>query len=1087
LGVNRRRCRAFRKRILREMTGARLQASLPWLGFALLGTCTALVGGVPAAEVAWAVVSVGAALLPSGWVSPSGWRRRAAEALILPAAFALVMVGDPTLRRMILPPLLLLPALAATAAATPRARARTRVLLLACLAVAARAACGLGLAGVRWWHVGAVLLGAAAVTWAVGRLAGGAAGTIAALLAGTLPLQSAPVWLPLAFLGAAAVAAIVPIRVRADSARVRGWQPGVLASALVVASLAPWGGIAVQRALPAAGWVSVAAPLAALAVTPFVPAALSGAVWLSTTAALGPLRPPPPDLPATELTAARPEAFLPTSSGGTYMLDLALANAAALPEDVPVATVLDAGSPLVLRAGVDAAEWAHERPDVRSVAAHPLPTRPVWRPTGLGRSAVWSVAGRTEAWLPAGVRPRLVRDPHLPPGVALIAAAAGTEQPTPPRNWPLPAWMLAGAVVVALLQLASRTWSHPTAWVPWAFLTAGSLLARLAVEPLRLLAERHAVDIALAAVLAAWVPAAAGWLRRRRAFVTAAALLVPLALATPHLTPPLYGDEPFHLMVLDSLARDHDLDLANNYDLEHHPYNRIYVTGTIFLHSPVLAMLLLPGYLAGGRGGALVLLALAGAAVVATVGRRARELGVSQPAIATLAFVLLLSYPLATFSSQIWVEVVGALAAAAALVVLARPQARRVLATCLAALVTAVKTRLALVLVPLAAVAWWPRRRARDVLIGGAALAAAMAAALAVEALFLGSPLGMRHLADLLPRNPRQPVITLGGLLFDPAGGLAFAAPLALVALAGLPLLWRRGGWGERALVIGGALTVAALLSSQEWYGGGSPPARYLVPLLPAFALAGVMLLTRAGRWRSLAWLLVPPSALVWWVLLTRPQFSVNPGDGGWWLADALARRFSADARHLLPSFLRPSPATVVVPVILLVSGATIVLLAARSPRLGRAIARDSVAASLLLASAFLLVLTQRSDRVVEIEDPQVERIGGRVEPPPGTFSRFLHPQGWKVGNGEGVVVPLNLPANARLRLDGWLEGPAQAGATLVLSWDGGVTHRLLVSSPEPGSIAVPDVPGAGRHRLRITLEAPHGGDAVLDRLVVQR
>jgi hypothetical protein len=288
------------------MTGARLQASLPWLGFALLGICMALAGGVPAAEVAWAVASVGAALLPSGWVSPSGWRRRAAEALILPAAFALVMVGDPTLRRMILPPLLLLPALAATAAATPRARARARLLLLACLAVAARAACGLGLAGVRWWHVGAVLLGAAAVTWAVGRLAGGAAGTIAALLAGTLPLQSAPLWLPLALLGAAAVAAIVPIRVRADSARVRGWQPGVLASALVVASLAPWGGIAVQRALPAAGWASVAAPLAALAVTPFVPAALSGAVWLSATAALGPLRPPPPDLPATELTAARP-------------------------------------------------------------------------------------------------------------------------------------------------------------------------------------------------------------------------------------------------------------------------------------------------------------------------------------------------------------------------------------------------------------------------------------------------------------------------------------------------------------------------------------------------------------------------------------------------------------------------------------------------------------------------------------------------------------------------------------------------------------------------------------------------------------
>ena len=33
------------------------------------------------------------------------------------------------------------------------------------------------------------------------------------------------------------------------------------------------------------------------------------------------------------------------------------------------------------------------------------------------------------------------------------------------------------------------------------------------------------------------------------------------------------------------------------------------------------------------------------------------------------------------------------------------------------------------------------------------------------------------------------------------------------------------------------ALTVAMLLHSHEWYGGGSPPARYLVPLLPVLAL----------------------------------------------------------------------------------------------------------------------------------------------------------------------------------------------------------------------------------------------------------
>jgi hypothetical protein len=539
---------------------------------------------------------------------------------------------------------------------------------------------------------------------------------------------------------------------------------------------------------------------------------------------------------------------------------------------------------------------------------------------------------------------------------------------------------------------------------------------------------------------------------------------------------------------MESLASDRDFDLANNYDLAHHPYNRIYVTGKIFLHSPVLAMLLLPGYLIGGRSGALALLSLAGAAVVALLARRAGDLGAARPGITLLAFTLMLTYPLATFSTQIWVEAVAALAVAACLVLVARYQSSRALVTALAALGVAVKTRLALALVPLAVVAWFPkRRRTRELILGTAGLGAAMVAALAVEALFLGHPLGMRRLPDMIPRDLRQPLIGLGGLAFDPAGGLAFAAPLALLALAGLPVLWRRGGWGERALVVGGALTFAALLHSREWYGGGSPPARYLVPLLPVFALAGAMLLRTAPRWRGLAWMLVPGSLLVWWVLVTRPHLSINPGDGGWWLADAIARRFAADARHLIPSFLRVSPATLLVPAGLLLLVVLVVLAMRARPAFARELARATTVVWLLGAATVVLAVTQRTDHVVELEDPQVERIGGRLEPPPGTFSRFSYPNGWRVADGEGIVVPLNLPARARLRLEGWLDGAAREGATLLVSWDGGTPKRLLVSSPVPGSVTLPDAPGAGRHTLRIELAAPPGGEAVLDRLVVER
>jgi len=368
--------------------------------------------------------------------------------------------------------------------------------------------------------------------------------------------------------------------------------------------------------------------------------------------------------------------------------------------------------------------------------------------------------------------------------------------------------------------------------------------------------------------------------------------------------------------------------------------------------------------------------------------------------------------------------------------------------------------------------------------LGTVGLGLAMAAALAVEAAFLGHPLGLRRLPDIVPHDLRQPVIVICGLIFDPSGGLAFSAPLALLAAVGLPALWRRGGWGERALLLGGALTLTALLHSVEWYGGGAPPARYLVPLLPAFALA-IALLPASSAVRALGAGAGLLSVFVWWVLVTRPHFTVNPGDGGWWLADAFARRYGADARHLFPSFLRLSPASAFVPVIIAGTALGIVLLVGAFPAVGRALARTPVALGLATVCVFLLILTHRTDRTVEFEDPQVGHLGGTIEPKEGTYSRFLLPNGWRVGDGEGVTVPLNLPEHPHLRLEGWLEGPAQRGADLEVRWDGAATRRVPVRGIAHGSVELPPPGSGGRHELSIVLASPTGGEAVLDRLVV--
>jgi len=327
----------------------------------------------------------------------------------------------------------------------------------------------------------------------------------------------------------------------------------------------------------------------------------------------------------------------------------------------------------------------------------------------------------------------------------------------------------------------------------------------------------------------------------------------------------------------------------------------------------------------------------------------------------------------------------------------------------------------------------------------------------------------------------------LGGLGFDPAGGLLFAAPLWLVALAGVAALCRRGAPGERMLLLGCGLTVAALLHSLEWYGGGSPPGRYLVPMLPAVALAGGMLLREPRRWRRSAEVLLLPSLAVWWVLVTRPHLSINPGDGGWWATDALARSYLVDTAWLVPSFLVPRTATWAVPL----AAAVVAVLAWAAtlwrPSPARRAAAATTALWLLGAAGLVAAIELRTDRFVEVESPQVRRSGGEPHPAEGTFSRFTHRRGWMLRDGQTVTVPLNLPAGASVGIEGWLLGTAQRGAEVELSWDGDDPVRIRVQGDAPSArLKVPLVPDQGRHLLGITVRCQPEGAAVLDRVVVE-
>jgi hypothetical protein len=448
---------------------------------------------------------------------------------------------------------------------------------------------------------------------------------------------------------------------------------------------------------------------------------------------------------------------------------------------------------------------------------------------------------------------------------------------------------------------------------------------------------------------------------------------------------------------------------------------------------------------------------------------------------------VIVSYPLVTYTTQIWPELPGALAVA---VILAAAELRvgGILAIGAALAATVVKTRLALLTFPAAAVALTGgslRRRS----LGLLGLAAAAVAALAMGWLTMGHPFGyFRRIEHLVPTDPVLALRVVGGLLFDHAGGLAFAAPLLLVAVLCSGLLWRRGGSAERAVLVGGGLTVVALLPSIEWYGGGAPPARYLIPLLPVLVLTLGLVLRTPLRWRRLLEVLLPGSLVVWWVLVSRPHFSVNPGDGGWWLSDALARRFAADTQQFFPSFLVPTTATFWFPVAFAVIAAGLWWLTARRSGAARIFVRFGFALWLVTAAGLAAAVSIRYDRVVEVEAPQVRRRGGVPVPRVGTHSRFAHRMGWQVGDREGVIIPLNLPDDAEVRLEGWLVGNAQSGAKLMVSWDDGAATTIGVKGEGRNArLRLPDPPGRGHHRLRIFVGAPWAGAAILDRVVITR
>ena len=439
---------------------------------------------------------------------------------------------------------------------------------------------------------------------------------------------------------------------------------------------------------------------------------------------------------------------------------------------------------------------------------------------------------------------------------------------------------------------------------------------------------------------------------------------LPYVLLGAHVTTAMSttSDEPYYLVVAHSLLHDRDTDLANNLAARDYlafywgalPRDRRAIRTTLDgqmyarLYQGFQSVLLLPGYALAGRSGAVVTTNVLAAAALALMFRLALASGIRLRSAFLAWLGAAFSVPFLVYSASPFPEVSGAFFATAAAYFLWTPRFTRVAAAmaalCLVAMVAA-KTRLFL-LVPPIALGFQRRFTWTSLALILGALGAAGAVASVYDAVFLSGHViwqtegrGFLHVIRwFLNWTIWAPLQYRGhlGLLFDQEFGLLVAAPVFALALAGIVVALAQRRW--RLVLLAGGPFVCAwyylgaaglggmhMRGVSQWYGGFSPPARFLMASLPLLAILGALALDHVrGR---VAWSLTAALFVLTLghgaVISVWPAWRFQPGLGRAVPFHALFDRLGIDPGRWLPTFIAPGrewewPALVVLALTLL-------------------------------------------------------------------------------------------------------------------------------------------------------------------------
>jgi hypothetical protein len=415
-----------------------------------------------------------------------------------------------------------------------------------------------------------------------------------------------------------------------------------------------------------------------------------------------------------------------------------------------------------------------------------------------------------------------------------------------------------------------------------------------------------AVGVAAVAIVVAAGPRLAARRPPREAILFAAALAgyTLLGAFLPGPAGP-QGDEPHYLLMAHSLWSDGDLDLADDHARAEYAgfyadtlaphYSANARGGRYSKHMPGLAFVLLPGYALAGADGARFGLAALAALSGALVYRLARA-SLRSPAAALGAWAAYsLAPPVAFYAVSVYPET-AALAPVAILLLTSRGEATAK-AVAAAAAAASVLPWLHTKFLPVAAVGLGlallrpGRRRAK--VAGAIVFAVSTLLLLAFLRAYYGSASLTAAFGPAALSVAQVPFGALG-LFLDRQFGLFLASPVWLLALPGAALVSRwRPGDALRALLVAASVVVVAAPYA-EWWGGSCPPGRYLLPALPALALA----LAAGVRSRPVAAAALGGASLAITVLgASAPRLTHARPDG-----DSALLRYLSPAVDLAPS-----------------------------------------------------------------------------------------------------------------------------------------------------------------------------------------